>query len=163
MEYKAISAIQLQQIAQAVRDKYNLVIPTYTVKLPGGGEQTYPHDKKSIFDSQTPQAEQAAWLEYQEQLELLQAEINEKSTAYMFYKGVDCEIDDEWIAEQEWLGITLPENKRDLKIRYITTELLKTPFDIQKAIAEIMQLSMKGADPSKVKAAEDMFSGSLQT
>jgi len=159
--FKEISLIQLQKIAESVKEKYSLVKPTYAVSLPDGGKQIYEYDETSIKDAQTPKEDLEKWETYQTQFNLMQAETNEKTTAYMFYSGIDCEVDPEWTEQQEWLGVKLPTNKFDLKVRYITTELLKTPFDIKAAIVEIMKLSSKGIDKSAVKAAESMFSGSL--
>jgi hypothetical protein len=38
---------------------------------------------------------------------------------------------------------------------------LKTPQDIREATAKIMKLSMKGADPAAIEAAEKLFLSSL--
>jgi len=156
-----VSPLQIQKIADSVKEKYHLVKPVYVVTLPGGSKQLYEYDAESIKDSKTPPEDLEKWAAYQIGYAAMQAEINEKTTAYLFYNGVECEISEDWLSEQEWLGITLPTNKFDLKVRYVTTELLKTPYDIKNAIAEIMKLSLKGVDSSAVKAAENMFSGSL--
>jgi hypothetical protein len=157
--YKAVSVIQLQKIAESIRDKYTLIKPTYTVDLPNGGKQVYDYDEESIADNATPQADKEMWAEYHNQYNLMQNEVNEKTSAYLFYAGIDCEISDEWQEEQKWLEIELPKNKFDLKVRYITTELLRTPEQIKIAIAEIMKLSIKGVDQSAIKAAEGTFPG----
>lgn len=161
--YRAVSVIQLQKIAESIKEKYTLVKPTYTVTLAGGAKQVYEYDEKSIEDVTTPQEDKDKWAEYKKQFDLMQAEANEKTTAYLFYDGVECEIEEDWIEEQEWLGVELPKNKFDLKVRYITTRLLKTPEQIKNAITEIMRLSIKGVDNSAVKAAEGTFSSILQS
>lgn len=161
--YKAVSVIQLQKIAESIKEKYTLVKPTYTVTLAGGAKQVYEYDEKSIEDVATPQEDKEKWTEYKRQFDLMQAEANEKTTAYLFYDGVECEIEEDWIEEQEWLGVELPKNRFDLKVRYITTRLLKTPEQIKNAITEIMRLSIKGVDNSAVKAAEGTFSSILQS
>lgn len=160
--YKAVSVIQLQKIVESVKEKYKLDRPTYTANLAGGGKQVYAYDDASIEDSATPQADKDKWLEYKTQEALMQAEANEKTSAYLFYDGIDCEVDTEWVEKQEWLGLELPKSKFDLKVRYITTELLKTPEDIRGAILEIMKLSVKGVDQSAVKAAEGTFPDSIK-
>lgn len=157
IKFKPISVIQLQKISNAIEKKYDLEKPTYEMKLPGNNVQVKEYDAESIADESTPDEDKEKWRQYQEQLLRMQSEVNEKTTAYAFYKGVDCEVDPEWIEEQQWLGIDLPEDKRDLKVQYIMTGLLKTAYDVKKAIAEIMKLSMKGADPAAIKAAEDTF------
>lgn len=163
MEYKAVSAIQLQKITQAIQAKYDLRKPTYTVNLPGGGVQVMLHDEESIQDVNTSDIEKEQWTNYFEQQQKMQSEINEATSAYMFYKGIECEIDNEWLEMQQWLGIALPENKFDVKVMYITTELLKTPEDIKLAIVEIMKLSLKGVDKSAIEAAEGTFLSPLET
>jgi len=160
--YKAVSVIQLQKIAESIKEKYKPVKPTYTVTLAGGAKQIYEYDEKSIEDVATPQEDKEKWAEYKKQLELMQTEVNEKTTAYLFYDGIECEISDEWLEMQSWLGIEVPDNKFDVKVRYITTYLLKTPEQIKGAIAEIMRLSIKGVDQSAVKAAEGTFSSLVQ-
>lgn len=160
--YRPVSIIQLQKIAESIKDKYKLVKPTYTVTVAGGGKQVFDYDEESITDKATPKEDKDKWTEYKTQFDLMQSEANEKTTAYLFYEGVECEIDDEWLEEQEWLGIELPKNRFDLKVRYITTKLLKTPEQIKQAIAEIMRLSIKGVDNSAIKAAESTFPGIIQ-
>lgn len=157
MNFKPISVIQLQKIKESVAERYNLVKPTYTVSLAGGGKQVFDYDEESINDAKTPQADKNKWNEYELAFEAMQAEMNEKAMAYVFCEGVECEIDSEWLELQEWLGIELPKNKFDLKVRYVTTELLRTPQEIRSAMLEIMRISVKGVDDSAIKAAEGSF------
>lgn len=162
MEYREISLIQLQKIQNAVMAKYDLEVPTYKVDLPGtSNKQEYEYDENSIKDA--PEEDVNKWLAYQAELQKANEEASEKAMAYIFYQGVDCEISDEWLELQKWLEIDLPESKYDLKVMYVTTELLKTPKQIQNAMMEIIKLSSKGADPEAVKAAEDTFRGSIQS
>lgn len=162
MNFKPISVIQLQKIKEAIAEKYNLVKPTYTVALAGGGKQVFDYDTESINDAKTPKTDKDKWNEYQLAFDAMQNEINEKAMAYVFYEGIECEIDNEWLELQEWLGIALPSNKFDLKVRYVTTELLRTPQEIRSAMVEIMRISVKGVDDSAIKAAEGSFPGNLQ-
>ena len=160
MEYKAISLIKLNKIRNAIEQKYNLQVPTYEIKLPNGQVELHKHTEQSIADKNTSQSEKDAWVTYQEQRLEMEAEINEKSTAYAFYHGIECEIPESWFAEQEWLGIEIPDNERDLKVMYIT-EALTTPYDIKQAYLEILKLSSKGVDKSTVQAVEDSFRSTL--
>ena len=162
MQLQAVSSIQIQKIRESVAKKYALTIPTYTVKLPNGEAETHQHTAESINDVNTPQVEKDAWDTYQTQLELCNAETQEKVLSYVFYKGIVCDVSDEWLSEQEWLGIELPNNPGDLKVLYIETELLKTPAEIQQAFLDILKLSAKGVDNSAIQAAEATFSSSLQ-
>lgn len=159
--FKKISVIELQKIKDSVASRYNLEIPTYTISLPGGKHQAIKHDEESIADKNTPQAEKDEWSAYQKQSLLMQSEMNEKSTAYAFYEGIECEVEQDWLDKQKWLEIELPDNKFDLKVMYVTTELLKTPQDIKNAMFEIMKISMQGVDNSVIEAAENMFRSSL--
>ena len=155
MQYKPVSVIQLQKINNSIAEKYNLEKPTYEMQLPGNNTQIAEYDEDSIKDA--PKEDVEKWKKYQEQLELMQAESNERQMAYVLYKGVECDVPEAWLEEQAWLGIKLPEDERDIKVQYISTELLPTAFDLKKAFVDIIKLSMKGADPSAIKAAEDMF------
>ena len=163
VKFKPISIIQVQKISNSIEKKYDIEKPSYDMQLPGGDVQTVEYDEESIKDRNTPPEDVEKWHEYQEQLNKMQNEVNEKTIAYALYKGVECEIDPEWIEEQKWLEIELPESDRDLKVQYIMTEILTTAFDIRKALVEIMKLSAKGADPSAIKAAEDTFLSTMET
>lgn len=160
MEFKPISLIKLNKIRQSIENKYKLQVPTYEIKLPNGQVEIHKHDEKSIADKDTSQAEKEAWEKYQVTKKEMEAAISEKSTAYAFYHGIECEIPEEWLEEQKWLEIELPENKRDLKLMYVT-EMLTTPYDIKNAYLEILKLSTKGVDKSTVNAVEDSFRSTL--
>lgn len=162
MKFRPISIVQVQKISNSIESKYDIEKPSYDMQLPDGGVQTVEYDEESIKDPNTSPEDVEKWHEYQSQLNKMQNEINEKTTAYAFYKGIECEIDPEWIEEQKWLEVELPENERDLKVQYIMTELLPTAFDIRKALVEIMKLSAKGADPQAIKAAEDTFLSQME-
>lgn len=159
MKFKPISLIKLNKIRQSIEEKYNLQIPTYEIKLPNGQKEIHKHDEQSILESS--EEEQKEWDLYIEQKQEMEAEINEKSTAYAFLHGIECEIPEDWIDEQAWLGIDLPEDERDLKIMYVT-EQLTTLYDIRKAFLDIFKLSAKGVDESTIKAVEGSFLGTLQ-
>ena len=161
VKFKPVSLIQLNEIELAVKQKYDLTVPTYIITLPNDETQEFKHTVDSIQDAKTTTLEKEQWEKYQENLTAYNEEVGEKRTAYMLYEGIDCEPTDEWKDKQKWLGIQLPDNQFDLKVRFVRTELLKTPQEWQSAFIQIMQLSSKGADSAKIKAAENMFSGSL--
>ena len=161
MEYRAVSVIQVQKIQDDIASRYELEIPTYKVAIAGGGEQTFEYDADSITDTTVSDEDKNAWKTYQANLNEMRIEANEKVSAYVYCVGIECEISDEWRAMQSWLGIELPTNEFDLKVRYITTELLKTPFDMKEAMAEIMKLSLQGVDSKAVAAAEKSFQSTL--
>lgn len=162
VKLREISVIQVQKIINSIRDKYDLETPAYDMQLPNGDTQTVEYDEESIADPNTPPEDVEKWHAYKRKLQEVQNEINEKTTAYAFYKGVECEVDEEWIAEQKWLELDLPEDRRDLKVQYIMTEILPTAYDIKKALIDIMKLSSKGADPQAIKAAEDTFLSTVE-
>ena len=161
MKFKAVSIIQLNKLKESIEKKYGLAVPSYEIELPGGGIEVHNYDEKSIAEDSTPQKDKDAWVEYQEQFKLQQAELNQKLMDYMYYEGVDCEVSEEWKAKQEWLGIDLPDNPFDLKVQYVMTEIVKTPIQAKEASEQIFKLSMKGVDESAIKAAEATFSSSL--
>lgn len=160
IKYKPVSVIQLQKITQSINDKYNPVIPQYSVTLPNGAVQKYDYDSVSIKDEKTPVEDVEKWEAYQNTLIKISQESNEKTVAYLAFAGVDCEVDTKWIEMQEWLGLSIPKSAFDAKVAYVTTELWKTPYDIKEGCFTIMKLSTKGVDKSAVKAAEETFRNS---
>ena len=164
MDYKLvpISVIKVQKLQASIERKMKaegklLDPPTYTVELLGGTTQTHPHDEVSIADPSTSDEEKQAWEQYLIDIEEFNDTFTEVSTNLLLYDGVSCEIGEDWIEEQKWIGIDVPENKYDLKVHYLQTEVFKTPLELREVIADIMIASMKGVDQDAVDAAMRSF------
>lgn len=162
IQYQSISPMEIQEIRLAIIKKHaNLgkrtEPPKYKVKI-GDAEQTFSHDEKSIVDPNTPQEEKVAWEEYITHTHELEEEINEKISGLIYGEGaiVD-EIPETWKQKRAWKGLEVPENFFDAKVKYITTELLRTPQDLQEFVIAVMKLSMQGVGSEAIEAAEETF------
>jgi hypothetical protein len=127
-----------------------------------GEHLRYPHTAETL-DTDDPQEtarNHAAWDAY----EAARAELNratiERSMEYILLEGVVQEIPEErsvWERRMRRLGVEVPEDPDDLKVLYLTTEVLRTPEDAREAAFAILRLSIQGTDPEKVAAAEALF------
>ncbi len=139
--------------------------PTYTVETVGGGTETFAHDAKSIEAEGTSEAERAAWSEHQAALARLEAEVQERVTRVLLLEGLDVpQVPEEWQARMRRYGLQLETDPDDLKLQYITTELLRTSHSLLEAVAQITLLSMRGSVPEEdIAATEASFRRALRT
>ena len=163
-ELKPISVVKMQKLQASVEKRFKaqgkiLEPPTYITKLPNGAEQKHEYDLEAIEDPSTSEEDKALWEQYQKDLAEFNVELSNASMNMILYDGVKCEVNEEWIEEQRWMGIDIPDNKFDLKVHYLQTEVFMTPIDIQKVIQDVMLLSMKGVDQDAVDAAMRSFRG----
>ncbi len=137
--------------------------PTYTAQTLGGGEETHPHDAKSIEDASTSEEERAAWQKYQAAQRRLLAEIDEMTTRVMLLEGLDVQqVPEAWQARMRKYGVALPDNPDELKLLYFSTELLRVPADMKEAMIKLTLLSMAGEPEDRIRAAEAAFRGALR-
>jgi hypothetical protein len=138
--------------------------PTYASEaLTVTGEHLrYPHTVETL-DSTDPEEtarNHAAWNAYQEAKALLNQTIIGRTMEYILLDGVVQEIPEErpvWERRMRRLGVEIPEDPDELKILYLTTEVLRTPEDAREVAFAILRLSIRGTDPEKVAAAEALF------
>jgi len=163
-EYKlvAISITDVQEIPIDIKNRMEsegrvLNPPRYTTQLPNGAKQEFEHDAQSIQDTNTSESERVLWEKYQKDSLQYDQEVQKQTMRYTLYRGVECEIPEGWQAERAAFGLSIPDNPIDLKVKYILSEIAKTPDDIQKLFLSIMRISAKGVDEQKIKAAEATF------
>lgn len=159
---KPVSITDLQSLQIDIRDKMIaggkvLDAPRYQTQLPNGAIQEFEHDAASIKDVNTPESEKTLWEQYEHDLQDYNQLVQTRTLNYICYEGVDCEVSQEWKDKMVWLGITLPENPFDLKVKFVLSEIAKTPEDIQNLTLRIFKISAKGVDEQKIKAAERTF------
>jgi hypothetical protein len=132
--------------------------PTYTVDTVAGTTETHVHDDTTLSTDE----DKAAWAAYQAALVRLGRETNARATKLLMLKGIDvADPSPEWLADQAYFGIDVPDDPRERKLAYIETEVLKTPEDIIRATTRIMQLSLTGLPEEDLAAVEALFRGSL--
>lgn len=145
-----IPPLLLEQVRASV--KYPPV-PTYTTKTAAGNEETYKHDETTL----TTDEERLAWAEYLAGKKEADRLLNERVMRALFLKGIALTMptDNEWVLEQEFMGIKVPDNPLERKLHYISTELVSTSEDMVGIMSEIMRLT--GVDEAVVKNAEESF------
>ena len=135
--------------------------PKYNVPLAGGGTKEYYHDDVSIKTATDEEKE--AWKAHQECLEELKTEQNERTIVVAIVEGVLNEPTDEWLARMEYYKVELPDNPYDLKVRYVTYELLRTPEDMASFSAAVMLLSAgMEVNQAAIEAAMESFRDSIR-
>jgi hypothetical protein len=135
--------------------------PTYESKTVGGGIEIHPHDATTIETDE----EKAAWAAYLDAQAKAEAEVNERVAKLMWTRGIDWDAlelpeDESWVAQQEELGVTVPEKERERKMHYAETELLSDPDEIKLLILSIM--GMTGISEEVLKAVEALFRGEVE-
>jgi hypothetical protein len=161
LELKPVSLILMQKVQISLRNEHEkrgavLTPPQYCVELPGGGKQCYDHDKDTIADAATPEAEKQLWKQYQEDLTKLNSELGDRILGAIIMDQ-PIEFEPGWEKRLEWLGITVPEDELDRKMLYMTTRVLKSAEDIEGYMLTVMEISSGGANEDAIKAARAMF------
>lgn len=128
-------------------------IPQYETKTAAGNIEKFNHDESTL---QTD-ADKAAWAEYTAAKREADRLLNERVMRALFLKGIalDMPADDEWIKEQEFMGIEIPTDPQERKLHYIQTEILASSEDMVGIMSDIMRLT--GVEEAVVQSAEDSF------
>lgn len=135
--------------------------PKYAIPVAGGGEMYRYHDEESIKTATDEEKE--AWAEHLECLKRLETEQNERRTVVAIIEGIVDEPTDEWLARMAFYKVKLPDNPYDLKVRYVTYELLRTPADMALFSAAVMLLAAgMEVDQSAIDAALESFRDSIR-
>lgn len=166
LETVAVSPFLLEKVRRSVFDRLRgdgilIDCPTYEVKTAAGNIEIHEHNEKTISDQATSEEEKELWEKYQAGLKQASTEASEKVTEALLLRGVKFNLpkDNGWKEEQEFLGITIPEKQHELKLHYLTTELVKSPADIIGLIATVTRHT--GVSEEALAAAEASFRSSL--
>jgi hypothetical protein len=166
LETVAVSPFLLEKVRQSVYDRLRndgilIDCPTYEVKTAAGNVEIHEHNEKTIADQATPDEDRELWEKYQAGLKLSTTEAIEKVTEALLLRGVKFDLpkDDGWKEEQEFLGVTIPEKMHELKLHYLTTELVKSAADIIELVSTVTRHT--GVSEEALAAAEASFRGAL--
>lgn len=164
---KKVSPFVIERILNSMEQPKT---PTYSVTTVTGDEQEFELNEKMLEgeDFEARPEEQKAewkkkWQEYKDADTTFRSELNEKLLNLIFYKVVDEAVpdDDEWIEDQEFIGIDVPrDNKRELKVHYIKTEVITSPSDIEGLLAHTMKSI--GVRKEVLLQVEDSFRDRVQ-
>jgi len=156
LRLKHVSSNLLTQITRAIEFPKP---PTYKVELASGDVEEYDHDETTLEvedDEEATRQNKRAWEKYKKELDEANADAMRLQTRAMLFKGIDIELPEEtdWIEELEILGVDIPDNKTDLKILYIETEVLKSLRDMLEVTVELMKLSgVRGEAIDKIESS----------
>lgn len=129
--------------------------PMYEVETAGGEIEYHPHDETTLAND----ADRAIWDAYQSALTAAQEQENEGMMRIMLLKGIGVEMQGEafedWLEEQEFLGIEVPKGKSARKVHYIESEILGNNDDIAEIMTRIVAAS--GVSQEVVDSAKESF------
>src|SRR6187549_3185328 len=115
-----------ESVTEGMREEgFQLDVPTYTTELVGGGEETREHDEESIQDELTAAEDRAKWKRYEQAVEERARRTGIKLLDMMLLRGTKVELpaDNDWIEQQKFLGIRVPDDPTLRKLHYLKTEV----------------------------------------
>ncbi len=150
--------IPLRRVAPLLMEKVRQSVklptpPTYEVETVGGDIEIHIHDETTLESDE----DRAAWAAYQTAQAQANNDLMEKILRLLFAKATGDVVPagDEWIKEQTYLGVEVPDDPLGRKIHYIQTELLTHTGDIMSFMSAAVALT--GLDEEVVEAAEATF------
>lgn len=129
-----------------------------------GGEKVF-WDAASVAKDGS-QEEKEAWAKHQDAINRLNMAKDLRATEIMLLRGIKNEVDKhptpEWIKEQEYWGIELPDDPRKLQLEYIGSEILITPIDKIAATKKVALLNLNGvASEEDIASVEATFQDAM--
>lgn len=129
-----------------------------------GGEKVF-WDAASVAKDGS-QEEKEAWAKHQDAVNRLNMARDLRATEVMLLRGIKNEVDKhptpEWIKEQEYWGIELPNDPRKLQLEYIDSEILITPIDKIAATKKVALLNLNGvATEEDIASVEATFQDAM--
>lgn len=139
-------SIPLKKIPPYLIDRITVSVafpepPFYTVETASGNKENHPITQEFIDGPDATEEEKEAWKKYLEENNAAQQKLNEKMLDVFILKGTDLDPsqDVEWMEEQEFFGIKIPEKKHELILHYFKMELLTGPEDIKGLTLAIIE------------------------
>lgn len=138
--------------------------PTYEVKAATGAVELYPHDETTLEEKDNPEATAKnlkAWADYQAQLKAATEAFNLALIRLVMLRGIRVEMPEPngWVKEQEYIGITVPDDPLERKIHWLETEALANEADYMAVVSGVMEAS--GVPEEVVSQAEATFRGKV--
>lgn len=131
--------------------------PTYKVETKLGGVEIHEHNETTLETDE----EKTAWANFQMQLAEAQAELNRALTRAILMRGLVFEYPSnyDWIKEQEFLGIKVPEDANERRLHYAETEVMGSVDDYEGVTLGVMGAS--GVSEDLLKQMDASFRRSL--
>jgi len=155
-----MSAYKIAAIQQSIKFPE---CPTYEVETVTGEKVSFKHTKDTMKDgvlvkgTVETEEEKIAFAAYETEYAKSASTVNERMTKAILRDCVIVNIpdDDTWKKKQERDGIVIPEDEDELKIHYITTELLGNVVDLLAIRNQVT--SMSTIDAEFLQQAEELF------
>jgi hypothetical protein len=134
--------------------------PTYPVTSPvTGATQDIEIDARSIAEKPeqfTPE-QHAAWKEYA----VKQSDFVMRFVRFFCMRGLHVKATmEDWVEEQKFLNIPMPEGKAERRFEWLTNEVLETEDDYKAVILGVIEAS--GVPVDLLKQVEESFRGDVQ-
>lgn len=114
-------------------------VPKYSVETAYGDVEWHDHNETTLETDE----DKEAWEQYQQEHLKAQYQQVENVTKLLLTRGVIADVPDEakWRQEQEFFGIELPSDPMELRMHYITTEVIGSEEELVEMLDVIMELS----------------------
>lgn len=131
--------------------------PYYEIKTATGAVEKHLHDETTV---QTDEEKQAL-AGYQSECARLNAEQQARLTRLVLLRGITFEYpqSDDWIKEQTYLGIAVPDDPLERRLHYIETEVIAGVADVEAVMLGVLAAS--GVPEDLLKQVEATFRHSL--
>ncbi len=133
--------------------------PTYEVKTAAGPVEKHAHNETTLETDE----DKAAWADYQARLKAARDKFNSALMRLVMLRGIKADLPEgnAWIEEQEFIGLSVPEEPHERKIYWLETEVLANEADYMAAVSGVMEAS--GVPEEVISEAQASFRGPLGT
>jgi len=137
------------------------VKPTRTITDVAGTEMEAAFSQEYLDSDRATDEEKEAWVEYQIAQAQAEAEfsarINDGRVKLLAQRGVkwDARLEKEWAKDDEWAGMTVPEDPRERTLHFFRTQVLGNLGDLYRVLFGIYQAS--GYDEEVLDLMEASF------
>lgn len=134
VKYTFLSSVRAAAQRKAAAEYGEPIVPTYTVNAAGGSEYINEHTEESVAREPYAADEelQAEWLKYTTTTRAVDIAVHDRTCRAYVDRGVAEGPSDEWLADQAFWDIELPDDPRDLKWAWI--------FDVSTGWDEVVAL-----------------------
>lgn len=156
VKYTFVARVRSAARKRAVEEHGEPTAPTFTSTAAGGSEYEQEHSEESLAREPYKDDEelQDAWREYKANQLAIDVEINRQTCRAYCIRGAVGEPPEEWIEEQEYWGLDVPEDARDRKFEWL--------LDCSTGWDEILDLVIAVQEINPVEEAAESIADSFR-
>lgn len=160
IEITFLSIAQHLENLRAARKK--VAVPTYDIVTALGVTEHFALDRKSLDEhpEQFTSEQHKQLEEYETQSLNEEIQFNTRLTRLMMLYGIKCDEPDGWVARQQSLGLSVPEDATERRLHFLETEVFGTREDYNEATLGVMRES--GASDDLLAQVAETFRGSIR-